>query len=223
MTKVRGVILDVDGTLIDSNDAHAHAWVDALHEFDYDISFERVRHLVGMGGDNLLPSVIHVEAESPRGKEITQKRDAVFKSHYFPTLRAFPQVRALVERMQQDGLRIAIASSGEKEDVQKLLELAQVDDLIETLVSSADVEKSKPNPDVVQVALQRLGFEPSEVIMIGDSPYDVQAAGKAYVAVIALRCGGFSDLDLKDAIAIYDDPSDLLANYKTSPLAAKQT
>src|SRR3954469_17720309 len=100
MATIHGVILDVDGTLIDSNDAHANAWVDALHEFSYDISFERVRQLVGMGGDNLLPNAIHIEAESSQGKEIKEKRDQIFKSRYFPTLKAFPQVRALVERMQ---------------------------------------------------------------------------------------------------------------------------
>lgn len=220
MTKIRGVILDVDGTLVDSNDAHAHAWIEALHAFGYDITIERIRQLIGMGGDNLLPSAIHIEQDSPRGKEIARKHDQIFKSDYFPRLKAFPQVRELVERMQREGLRIAIASSGEKDDVQKLLALAKIDDLIETSVSSADVEKSKPDPDVVQVALKRLGFDANEVVMIGDSPYDVQAAGKAKVAVIGLRCGGFSDQDLKDTVALYDDPSNILANYDTSPLSA---
>src|SRR4051794_37478491 len=98
MMKMRGVILDVDGTLVDSNDAHAHAWVEALHEFGYDLSFERIRHLIGMGGDNLLPTAIHIELDSPRGKKIARKHNQIFKSDYFPSLKAFPQVRELVER-----------------------------------------------------------------------------------------------------------------------------
>jgi HAD superfamily hydrolase (TIGR01549 family) len=218
MAKIRGVISDLDGTLIDSNDAHAQAWTKALQEFGYEVTFEQIRRFVGMGGDNLLPSAVQVEADSPLGKEIVKRRNAIFRAQYMPTLKAFAQVRALFERIQADGLRVTVATSGEKDDMEKLLKLAKIDDLVKIKVSSADVEKSKPNPDLIHVALERLDCAPEETIMLGDSPYDVEAAGKAGVAVIGLRCGGFSDEDLSGAVALYDDPADLLAHYDTSPL-----
>jgi HAD superfamily hydrolase (TIGR01509 family) len=218
MATIRSVISDVDGTLIDSNDEHAQAWTRAMREHGYDVTFEHIRQFVGMGGDNLLPSAIGVDADSERGKEIAKLHDAIFRGEYLPKLWAFPQVRALFERMRAGGLMIAVATSGEKEDMEKLLKLAQVDDLVQFKVSSADVEKSKPHPDLIHVALEKLGCAPEETIMLGDSPYDVQAAGKAGVGVIGLRCGGFSDEALRGAVELYHDPADLLAHYDDSPL-----
>ena len=218
MVKIRGVISDLDGTLIDSNDEHTQAWTRAMREHGCDVTFDQIRRFVGMGSDNLLPSAIGIEADSPRGKEIAQRHDAIFRTEYLPTLKPFPQVRALFERMRVDGLIIAVATSGEKEDMEKLLKLAQIDDLVGFKVSSADVEKSKPHPDLIHVALERLGCAPEATIMLGDSPYDVQAASKARVGVIGLRCGGFSDDDLRGAVALYNDPADLLAQYNVSSL-----
>src|SRR5262245_26922969 len=102
MATMRGVISDLDGTLIDSNDAHAQAWTRALREFGYDVTFEQIRRLVGMGGDNLLPTSVQLEADSPRGKAIVERRNAIFRAEYMSTLKAFPKVRALFERMQAE-------------------------------------------------------------------------------------------------------------------------
>lgn len=219
MTKVGGVILDVDGTLIDSNDAHAQAWAVALAAHGYQVPFDRIRPLIGMGGDKLLPAAAGIEKDSAIGKQIDQQRKAVFTQRFLPTLRAFPRVRALVERLQADDLRVAIASSAKDEELDALLEVAEVADLIERRTSSSDVDASKPDPDAVQAALDQLGLPPDQVVMIGDTPYDVESAGRAGVRCIALRCGGWADAGLKGAVAIYDDPADLLAHYTQSPIA----
>lgn len=218
MAALHGVILDIDGTLIDSNDAHAQAWVDALVEAGIEVPFERVRPLIGMGADNLLPEVSGIEKDTPEGKQISQRRSAIFKERYLQQIQAFPQTRALLQHMRDNGLRLVIATSAQPDELDQLLAIAGVADLIEQQTSSGDAKNSKPDPDIVQVALQRLGCAPGEALMLGDTPYDVEAAGKAGVATIALRCGGHNDETLEGAIARYNDPADLLAHYDQSPL-----
>lgn len=219
MPRFRGVILDVDGTLIDSNDAHALAWQEALEAEGFEASFEQIRRLIGMGSDNLLPEVTGLSKDSPTGQRISQRRGEIFKERYLPMLKAFPRVPELLQHMQDKGLELVIASSAKQDELGKLLELAGASGFVEEKTSSDDAEHSKPDPDIVQAALQKMGHAPHEVVMLGDTPYDVQAAQKAGVAIIALRCGGWTDPDLAGAIAIYYDPADLLVHYDTSPLA----
>ena len=218
MAPFRGVIIDVDGTLVDSNDAHTHAWVDALAENDHQISFEKVRSLVGMGGDNLLPSAIQVEKESELGQRISKRRGEIFKERYLPSLQAFPKAHLLLRRMHAEGLRLVIASSAQADELQALLKIAQVNGLVDGVTSADDAQSSKPDPDIVQAALEKLGYRADECVMLGDTPYDVQSAGKAGVPTIGFRCGGWSEQDLAGALAVYADPADLLAHYEDSPL-----
>ena len=217
----RGVILDVDGTLIDSNDAHARAWVDALAEQGHRVGFARVRPLIGMGGDKVLPELIGVSEESTEGRAISTRRGEIFRTRYLPTLRPFPCVRELVGRLEDAGDQIAVASSASQEDLGALLDKAGLRHLLHEATSKDDAERSKPDPDVVHAALERLAMPPQEVVMIGDTPYDVEAAARAGVPTIALRSGGgWTDADFAGAAAIYDDPADLLAHLPESPLAA---
>lgn len=219
MTKrVQGVILDIDGTLINSNDAHARAWVDALGEVDIDVRFADVRRCIGMGGDKLLPAIAHMEEDSALGKKVSKRRGEIFKEQYLPHLEAFPEVRALLLRMRAAGLALAVGSSAKSEELEPFLALAQVQDLIDEKASSSDARSSKPEPDIVEAAITKLGFRPDRVIMLGDTPYDVEAAARAGARTIALRCGGRSDRDLAGAVAIYDDPAELLAHFESSPL-----
>lgn len=215
---LRGVLLDVDGTLIDSNDAHASAWVEALREHGYEVSFARVRRMIGMGGDKLLPAAAGIDADSPLGEAINEHRGRIFLERYLPTVRPFPCVRALLERMRADHLSLVVASSAQPEELEPLLARAGVADLIEARATSGDAARSKPDPDIVRAALDRSGLSPQDVVLVGDTPYDIEAASKAQVPTIALRCGGWGDEDLRGAIAVYDDPADLLADYETSPV-----
>jgi HAD superfamily hydrolase (TIGR01509 family) len=171
-----------------------------------------------MGGDKILPETIGIQKESPLGKKISQRRAEIFKERYLPTVRAFPKARELLQRMRESGLKLAVASSAQPDELEALLNIVGASDLIEVKSSSKDAQGSKPDPDIVQVTLQRLGFPPDQVIMLGDTPYDIEAARKIGVGTIALRSGGWRDHELRGALAIYDDTADLLAHYDSSPL-----
>ena len=218
--RIRGVIFDIDGTLINSNDAHARAWVQALAQFDIYVPFPEVRRLIGMGGDKLLPAIGHIEEDSRLGQKISERRSQIFSREYLPHLHAFPKTRELLTKIRDAGIALAVASSAKKEELEPFLRLANVLDLIEAATSSADAESSKPDPDIVQAALQKLALDPGRVLMIGDTPYDIEAASRAGMGTVAFRCGGRSDHDLAGALAIYDGPADLLAQFDASPLAS---
>jgi HAD superfamily hydrolase (TIGR01549 family) len=209
------LIFDVDGTLVDSNDAHAAAWSDALREFDLPREPAVIRPFIGMGGDKLLPRLVGVASDGDLGRQIVARRAEIFRDVYFDHLSAFGRVRELFERLAGDGVRLAIASSARRAELEALLEVAGVRDLIDrgTLTSADDVDASKPDPDAVQAALARLGVEPGSAIMVGDTPYDIEAAHRAGIGAIAFRCGGRVDADLADALVIYDGPGDMLASY----------
>jgi HAD superfamily hydrolase (TIGR01509 family) len=216
---LRAAILDIDGTLIDTNDAHAHAWVDVCQEFGRPIAFGQVRPLIGMGGDKVLPQLTGLSEESDEGKRIKERRGEIFRERYLASCRPFPQARELLERMRGEGLALVVATSASKDDMAALLKTIGVEELIEARTSSSDAEESKPDPDIVRAALASADASPAEAVMLGDTPYDVEASGRAGVPCIALRCGGWwKDEDLAGAVAIYDDPADLLARYDESPL-----
>jgi len=219
--RVRGVLLDVDGTLIDSNDAHAWAWIDALRDHGVEVSFDRVRPLIGMGGDKVLPAISGLEADSPEGEAIGKRRQQIFRSRYLPYLRPFPDTRALLEHMVSQQLRLYVASSAQPDELEPLLQRAGVADVIDGAATAGDATDSKPDPDIIHAALDRAGLSADQVVLIGDTPYDVEAAARSQVATIALRCGGWSDEALRDAVAIFDDPAHLLRSYGASPLSRR--
>lgn len=219
MPRIRAAILDIDGTLLLSNDAHAEAWVDAGREFGHEIRFEKVRPLIGMGGDKVLPALTGLEEESDEGARILARRGEIFTERYLHALRPAPGARALLERLRDAGLDLVVATSAQGDEMQGLLEQAGVADLIREATSSSDAEASKPEPDIVVAALGKTGAAPAEVLMIGDTPYDVEAALRAGISIVGVRCGGWSDEALRGALAVYADPADLLQHYDSSPFA----
>jgi HAD superfamily hydrolase (TIGR01509 family) len=177
--------------------------------------------LIGKGGDKLLPELIGLSEDSPTGKRISRRRGEIFRSKFLPRLQPFKGTRELVQRLKREGRRVVVASSASKHDLDALLERAGVRSIIDTHTSKDDVDRSKPDPDVVHAALGELDLPPDDVVMVGDTPYDIEAASKAGVRTIALRCGGgWYDAELVGAAAIYDDPADLLAKLETSPLSS---
>ena len=219
MDRPTGVLLDVDGTLVDSNDAHTHAWVRAFAEAGVAVAFAAVRRLIGKGGDKLMPEVSGIDAESDRGKAISKLRGEIFKQDYLPCLKPFPKVSELLARLQDAGLKLAVASSAKEDELGDLLAVCGADEFVRTTTSSDDADQSKPDPDIVHAALGRLGHPPGRVIFLGDTPYDLEAGRKAGVRVVALRCGGWDDADLGGAEQVYADPADLLARFDESPFA----
>ncbi len=221
--ELQAVILDVDGTLVLSNDAHAQAWVEAFAAYDYDVAFEKVRPLIGMGGDQLMPKIVSgLSDEAGDGKKIAQRRKELIINRFAPELSPTPGARKLLLKMQLEGLRLIIATSATSEELSPLLKAAQVDDLLDEATTSSDAEASKPEPDIVEAALSKLQMEASQVVMLADTPYDIEAASKCGVPVIAFRCGGFDDASLAGAAEIYNDPADLLAHYQDSLLGKKE-
>jgi HAD superfamily hydrolase (TIGR01509 family) len=215
---LKGVIFDVDGTLVDSNDAHAQSWVDTFREAGYDVPFDKVRPLIGMGADKLLPKTIGVSRDSDEGKKLGERRGKIFKSNYLPHLRPLPAARELVLRVKRDGLKAIVATSAKDEELKGLLKAAHVEDLMEEKATASDAKRSKPDPDIVQAAIDESGLPRNSLVMIGDTPYDVEAASKAGVRTIGFLSGGWTRKELKGAAEIYDGPADLLAHYDTSLL-----
>jgi HAD superfamily hydrolase (TIGR01509 family) len=217
------VIFDVDGTLVDSNDAHAHAWVEALAEFGRSVEFSRVRPLIGKGGDKLLPEVTGIDPESEEGKKISDRRGRILLDRYVPRLKPTRGARSLLEHLRADRRTLYVATSAKRDELEPLLEIAGAADLIEESTSSDDAENSKPDPDIVSAALRESGADRADAIMIGDTPYDVEAARRAGIDIIAFRSGGWDDRGLDGAIAVYDDPQDLLDQYDRSPFNVQRS
>ncbi|MFE1597704.1 HAD family hydrolase [Methylobacterium sp. ID0610] len=218
---IRTVIFDIDGTLLDSVDAHAEAWARSFAAFGIPVPAREIRSQIGKGGDQLLPVFVPPERRAREGEAIEHHRADLFRREYLPHLRPFPGVRALFERLRAEGHRLGLASSGKADEVARYAEIAGVADLVDAATDSDEAERSKPAPDIVEAALAKLGSPPARsTVMIGDSPYDAEAAGRAGLATIGLLCGGFPEADLAAAgcFAIYRDPQDLLDGYDRSPL-----
>ena len=215
---IRTVLLDVDGTLVDSNDLHAEAWQVALGEFGIDVPFQRVRGLIGMGSDKLLPDLTGVAASSPRGAEIIAARTRLFMETYLPRVRALPGARAFVEQLLDAGHRPVVASSANGRELAGLLARANLTDLLHTATTSDDADRSKPDPDIVHAALTRAGAAPTASLMVGDTPYDLIAAARAAVPFIGVRSGGYDDHALRGSLAVYRDVAEISEQFARSPL-----
>jgi phosphoglycolate phosphatase-like HAD superfamily hydrolase len=222
---VTAAVFDVDGTLVDSVDLHAEAWQRAFQHFGRDVPLERVRREIGKGADQLLPVFFTPEEIREFGDELTEYRADLYKRRYLPSVRPFPRVPDLLSRLVRDGRRVLLASSAKQYELGRILDLLGARDLIEGVISADDVDRSKPCPDIFEAALDRLGsVDLREVMVIGDTPYDAEAAGKLGLSTIGVLGGPFSEMELLEAgcIAVYRDPADLLARYDSSPLAPRR-
>lgn len=213
MSPVRGVIFDVDGTLVDSNDAHTRAWVEILARAGFPASFSQIRDLIGMGGDKLIPTLTGWDPESPEAQELATQRTQLFLDEYAPRLRAFPDVRRLCERLRDSGLSLYIATSAKEKELHTLLDIAGIKDLLSDEASSSDAAHSKPDPDIIQAAVHQSGLDAHELVMIGDTPYDIEASTRAGVKAIGFRCGGWSGDVFAGAVRVFDGAWDMLAQY----------
>jgi HAD superfamily hydrolase (TIGR01549 family) len=218
---IRGVIFDLDGTLVDSNELHVLAWHDTFRHFHKDIPLERLREQIGKGGDQYLPVFLNEREMREFGEEADRYRGEVFKKNYLPHVKPFPKVRDLFERLRAEGKKIALASSGKETEVRHYEKLLDIGGLVDSMTTVDQVAQSKPNADVFIAALNLLALSPSEAVAIGDTPYDVAAAKKIELPIVGVLCGGFSEQVLRDggAVAIFRDPGDLLERYYQSPLA----
>lgn len=222
---IKAVIFDIDGTLVDSVDLHAQAWKEAFEHFGKKIPFKEIRHQIGKGGDQLMPVFFSKEELAEFGDRMEKYRGELFKRDFLKRVRPFPHVRDLFLRIRDDGKRLALASSAKEEELKEYKRIARIEDLVEEETSADDADKSKPHPDIFEAALERLGdVEPEEAIVVGDTPYDVEAAGKIGLRTIGVLCGGFPEAELMAAgcVEIYQGPADLLARYEETLIAGEK-
>jgi HAD superfamily hydrolase (TIGR01509 family) len=211
------ILLDIDGTIVNSNDAHARAWAKAFARYGREIAFARIRPLIGMGGDKLLQQLAGLDSEKGEGRRIADDRAKIFAAEFLASLQPTPGARRMIEWLKNEGVTITIATSATGEEVDGLVKAAGVSDLIDHVTSSDDAAESKPDPDIVVAALKRSGATRETAVMFGDTPYDVEAASRAGIGTVAFRCGGWTDADLRGALAIFDHPEALLAHAAEPP------
>lgn len=221
---MNAVIFDVDGTLVDSVDLHARAWRETFLHFGKDIPLKVVRSQIGKGGDQLLPVFLSQDELGRDGAALERHRSELFKTRYLDQVKAFPRVRDLFHRLIGDGHRVALASSAKGDELETYKRRAGIADLIAAETSSDDAARSKPYPDIFQAALARLQLPPDEALVVGDTPYDAQAARRAGIPAIGLRCGGFPERELAASgfFALHDSPADLLLHYEQTPFADRR-
>ena len=213
---LQAIIFDVDGTLVDSVAIHAKAWQRAFAEFGHDLPLGDLQRQIGKGGDQLLPVFLSKAQIEDVGDSLDKRRAAILKEDYLADIKGFPDVRALFERLRRDGLRLVLASSAKEDELSVYKKKADIEGLVEEQTSSDDAERSKPHGDIFEAALDRLGgLDPAAAIVVGDTPYDAQAATKAGLRTIGVLSGGFPEAVLREAgcIAVYRDPADILARY----------
>lgn len=216
---LKAVLCDIDGTLLDSNALHAECWQKTLAHFGFSVDFHTVVKQIGKGGDYMLPCFIPEDKLPSVEKEIKAFRKKLFHREYIDRVVPFCDARRLLERMRQQGLRIAVATSSEKEDLEAFKTVLRIHDLIEEDATADDAENAKPEPDIFQAGLKALGVQPEEAVALGDTPWDIEAATKAGVGTVAVQSGGWKQEELQEAgaLAVYVDVADLLRNFEQSP------
>ncbi len=219
---IEAVIFDVDGTLVDTVDMHAEAWQRAFKEFGKDLEFQAVREQIGKGGDQLMPEFLSEKELKDFGEKLEKRRTEIFDNEYLPETKPFPKVRELVERIKKDGKKVVLASSATGKEVEFFKKLMNIADLLEAETTSDDAESSKPEPDIFEAALKKIGNpDADKCVVVGDTPYDAIAAAKIDLRTIGVLSGGFPERVLRDAgcIEIYRDPANLLLRYEESAIS----
>lgn len=202
---MQALLLDIDGTLIDSNDKHAQCWIEAFAHFGKEVAWDTIRGQIGKGGDLLVPDTLDAREMRDFGEELKKYRGELWKRDYMESVQAFPGAVDAMRLLHERGLKIALASSSNPDEVEYYVELLGVEDILEGTTSKEDAELSKPSPEIFQAALERLDSDPARTLAVGDTPYDILAAHRVPVAVAAVLCGGFPRETLAKAEFVFED------------------
>ena len=219
MTRYDTVVLDVDGTLLDSNYHHTVAWARAFRSAGVDVPLWRIHRHIGMGGDQLVAALTDDRTEEEKGDEIRAAEKPLYMAS-IEEVEPMEGARELIERLKDSGMTVVLASSAKKDEVEHYLDLLDARDLADDWTMSDDVEETKPAPELVHAALDKAGVEPSEAAMLGEPPWDCKAAKKAGVPTVALMTGGFSEQELTEggAVAVFESIPALLERIDETPL-----
>jgi HAD superfamily hydrolase (TIGR01549 family) len=211
-------VLDVDGTLVDTNYHHAIAWYRAFREHGLTLPVWRIHRHIGMGGDQLVAAVAGKRVEDRQGDSIRAAETALY-ADLIGEVQPFADARRLLELLGDRGHRLVLASSGKPDEVDHYLDLLAARELVEAWTTSGDVEQTKPDPDLVVTAIEKVGG--GEAVMVGDSTFDCEAAARADVPTVAILTGGFSEQELRraGATAVFESLSELCERLDETPLA----
>jgi HAD superfamily hydrolase (TIGR01549 family) len=207
---LRGIIFDVDGTLVDSNDLHADCWVEAFAHFGKRVDRDVMRGQIGKGGDLLVPDLCNAREMQRFGEDLKKYRSQLYKEKYMPRVKPFPRVRELFEALHGRGLKIALASSANPDEVEYTTQLLGVGQLLEGSTSKHDAELSKPSPEIFRAALDQIGTRVETTMTVGDTPYDVLASHRAALPIAAVLSGGFAAEALSKAEWLFDGVEQLV-------------
>jgi HAD superfamily hydrolase (TIGR01549 family) len=210
-------ILDVDGTLVETNYHHAIAWYRAFTQHDVELPVWRIHRAIGMGGDQLVGALAGDEVEQQMGDDIRSAEKVLYLA-MIHEVRPLPGARRLLETLTERGHRVVLASSAKEQEIEHYLDLLGAREIVDAWTSSADVEKTKPEPDLVQTALEKFGG--GDAVMIGDSVWDVEAAKRAGIPTIAVRTGGFGhdELAAAGAACVFESLDELIESLEDTPL-----
>lgn len=212
-------ILDIDGTLVDTNYQHALAWYRAFRKHDVVLPIWRIHRHIGMGGDQLVPSLTDADFEQQHGEAVRDDETKLYME-LIGEVEPMRDARKLIEELKARGHKALLASSAKDDEVDHYLDLLDARELADGWTSSADVDSTKPEPDLVHSALEKADADADEAVMIGDTPWDVEAAKRADVETIAVMTGGFSEEELRDAgaVAVFESVAELLERLDETAL-----
>jgi HAD superfamily hydrolase (TIGR01549 family) len=212
---LKGMIFDVDGTLVDSNDLHAQAWMEAFEHFGKRFPYDVVRGQIGKGGDMLVPDLFQARDMRLIGEKVKEYRTGLFKEKYMPQVKPFPRIRQLFEALRAKGLKLALASSSNPDEVEYYTRLVSVGDLLSGSTSKHDAKHSKPSPEIFQAALDQIGTDPAFTMTVGDTPYDVLASHRVALPIAAVLSGGFERELLSKAEFLFDSVEEIVRKIDT--------
>jgi len=217
---IKAVLFDIDGTLVDSNDYHVAGWQTVFRRIGADFDDQVVHDQIGKGTDMLVPTLLP-ETDEAEQEALGEEHGRIFKARFLSQVTPFAAARQLLVAVKDSGRQVVLASSASSAELDHYLGLLDAREIVGVSTTSDDVEKTKPAPDIFATALEKLApLGASEVIVVGDTPYDIEAAATCGIAAVGVRSGKFTDAALSEAgaVALYDDVAALLADFAHSPL-----
>ena len=202
--RLQALILDIDGTLVDSNDKHTDCWVEAFAQFGKEVPWDVIRQQIGKGGDLLVPDTLNAREMREFGEKLQKRRGELWKKQYMESVQPFPGVREALKELESQRIRLAFASSSNADEVEYYVELLGAQTMLEGSTSQKDAQLSKPSPEIFQAALEQTGSDPRFTFVVGDTPYDILAAHRVPLPIAAVLCGGFARELLTKAELLFD-------------------
>jgi HAD superfamily hydrolase (TIGR01509 family) len=207
---LRGILFDIDGTLVDSNEIHVECWIEAFAHFGKRIEWDVMFHQIGKGGDLLVPDLLSAREMRKFGKDLQSYRAKLFERKYMNRVEPFPGITECLRALRERGIKLALASSSNENEVEYYTDLLGAGDLIEGSTSKKDASFSKPSPEIFEAALDRVGTEPERTMVVGDTPYDILAAHRCALPIVAVLSGGYERKLLTKAEYLFDSVEELV-------------